>query len=129
MLPAETELGEAVLVATRSACVISATTSAAVAVLLAVLGSGTDELTVTVSLIAVPAAVPAFTLTFTVKLEEPDAKLGSVQLMVPVLPTAGVVHDHPAGIVMDWNVVFGGVTSVRLAEVAALGPALVATCV
>lgn len=117
------------MVVTRSAWVAVATTSAAVAVLLARLGSVVDELTVAVSLIAVPAAVPAFTFTATVKLAVPGAKLGSVQVMVPVAPTAGLVHDHPTGKVTDWKVVFGGVLSLRLAVVAVLGPALVTTCV
>lgn len=79
---------------------------------------------------AVPAAVPAVTLSTTVKLAEPAAKLGLVQLMVPALPTEGVLQDHPAGSApMDENVVFAGVVSLKLAPVATLGPALVTTCV
>jgi hypothetical protein len=105
--------------------VAKATTSAAVTVLLAEFGSAVEELTVTVSLTAVPAEVPAVTFTPIVKLELPAAKLGLVQLMAPTLPTAGVVHDHPAGMVIDWNVVLGGVFSLKLALAAALGPALV----
>ena len=129
LLPAATEDGDATFVVTRSAWVARATTSAAVAVLLAELGSEIAELTVAVLLTAVPAAVPAVTFKATLKLAEPAAKLGSVQLMVPVAPTAGVVHDHPAGGVTDTNVVFAGVVSVRLAVVAVLGPAFVTTCV
>jgi hypothetical protein len=107
-----------------------ATTSAAVAVLFAALGSVVEELTVAVSLIAVPAAVPAVTFRITGKLAEPDAKLGSVQLTVPALPTAGSVQDHPAGMgVNDTKVVFAGVVSVKVAFVAVLGPAFVTTCV
>jgi hypothetical protein len=84
---------------------------------------------VTVLLIAVPAAVPALTPNTTEKLAEPAANAGSVQLMVPVLPLAGVLQDHPAGSVpMDTNVVFAGVISVKVAEVAVLGPELVTTC-
>ena len=102
----------------------------AIAVLLAKLGSDVDEVTDAVSLIAVPAEVPAVTLSTTVKLAEPAAKLGLVQLIVPALPTAGVLQDHPAGSVpMEENVVFAGVVSVKLAAVATLGPALVTTCV
>jgi hypothetical protein len=106
-----------------------ATTSAAVALLFAVFGSAIAEFTVAVSLIAVPAAVPAFTFRAIVKLAAPAAKLGSVQVIVPVPPTAGVVHDQPAAGLTDWKVVFGGVLSVRLALVAVLGPAFVTTCV
>jgi hypothetical protein len=77
---------------------------------------------------AVPAVVPAVTPSATVKVDDPAAKLGLVQLMVPALPTAGVVHDHPAATTIDWKVVFAGVLSVRLALVAVLGPMLLTTC-
>jgi hypothetical protein len=80
-------------------------------------------------LIAVPAAVPAVTLTAIVKVDDPGAKLEFVQVIVPVPFTAGVVHDHPAAVVIDWNVVFGGVDSVMLTVVAVLGPLFVTTCV
>ena len=86
LLPAATELGAATFVTTRSACPAVATTSAAVALLFARLGSVVEELTVAVSLIAVPAAVPAVTLTTSVKLAAPGAKLGFVQLMAPAPP-------------------------------------------
>ena len=98
MLPEATDVGTAELVVTKSACVARATTSAAVALLLAELGSEVEELTVAVSLTAVPAAVPAVTFTTTGKLALPIAKLGFVQVMVPAVPTAGVVHDQPLGI-------------------------------
>jgi hypothetical protein len=114
----------------RSASVFVATTSEAVALLLAKLGSVVEEVTVTVSLIAVPAGVPATTATAIEKLAVPTAKLGLVQVMVPVLPTVGAVHDHPVGRVpIEKKVVVGGVTSVIVAAVAALGPELVTTCV
>src|SRR5579862_1107091 len=116
-------------VVTRSACVARATTSAAVALLFAVLGSELEELTVAVSFTAVPAAVPAVTFTTTGKLAVPGAKLGFVQVIVPALPAVGSVHDHPLGIgVNDTKVVLGGVVSVKLTLVAALGPGLVTTC-
>ncbi len=128
--PAATGFGEAEFVVTMSAWVASATTSAAVALLLTVFGSETAEPTVTVSLIVVPAAVPAVTFNIKEKLPDPGAKLGLVQVIVPVPPTAGTVpHVHPAGGVIDWNVVFGGVVCVKVAVVAALGPAFVTTCV
>lgn len=130
MLPAATDVGAATLVTTRSACVERATTSAAVAVLFAELGSGVEEFTVTVSLMAVPAAVPAVTFKITGKLAAPEAKLGLVQLMVPALPAAGRVQDHPVGIgVRETNVVSAGVASVKVAAAAGLGPALVSTWV
>ena len=129
LLPAATEVGEAVLIVIRSAWTAVATTSAAVAVLLAGLGSEVAELTVAVLLMAVPAAVPAVTFSTTVKLADPAAKLGLVQVMDPVPPTTGVVHDHPAAMTIDWKVVFAGVVSARLAVLAVLGPALVTTWV
>ena len=129
MLPAAIVVTEGELVVTRSAWVARATTSVAVAVLFALLGSAVEELTVTVLLIAVPAAVPAFTARITVKLAVPGAKVALVQVMVPAAPTAGVVHAHPAGKAMDWKFVFGGVVSVIDAAAAVLGPPLVATCV
>ncbi len=89
MLPTATRPGEAEFVVTRSACAAVATTSAAVALLLAGLGSVVDEPAVAVSLIAVPAAVPAFTCSTTVKLAVPGAKVGFVQVMVPAKPMAG----------------------------------------
>ena len=114
----------------RSAWVAPATTSAAVAALFAELGSGVVEFTSAVSLIAVPAAVPAVTFTTTVKVTVPVAKLGLVQVIVPALPTAGRMQDQPLGIgVKETNVVFVGVVSVKVAAVAVLGPALATTCV
>jgi hypothetical protein len=100
-----------------------------VALLFAKLGSVVAELTVAVLLIAVPAAVPAVTFTTTVKLAVPTAKLELVHVMVPALPTVGVVHDHPAAGAMEAKVVFGGVVSVMLAVAAALGPAFTTVCV
>jgi hypothetical protein len=129
LLPGATELADGVFVVTKSACVAVATTSAAVALLFAELGSPTVELTLTVLLIAVPEAVPALTFSTTEKLPEPGATLGLVQVIVPVPPTTGVTQDHPAGGVTDWKVVLAGVVSVSVAVVAELGPLFVTTCV
>src|SRR5438309_728729 len=129
LLPAATEPADAVFVVTRFDCVAVATTSLAVALLLPRFGSVTADVTLAVSLICVPAAVPAFTFSTTVKVEDPGAKLAFVQLMAPVPFTAGVVQDQPAGVVIDWKEVLAGVFSVMLAAVAVLGPPLVTTCV
>jgi len=129
LLPALTGLGAAEFDTTRFDWVLRATTSVAVALLFARLGSVIAEVTEAVSLICVPAAVNAFTFNTTVNVEEPGAKLASVQLMVPVAPIAGVVHVQPVGVVIDWKVVFVGVVSVMLAVVAVLGPLFVTTCV
>ena len=51
----------------------------------------------------------------------------SVQMMVPVPPIGGTVPQvQPAGGVMDWKLVLGGVDWVRVTgEVATAGPRLV----
>ena len=96
LLPAETKVGDAALVSTRSAWVAVATTSAATAVLLEELGSDVEELTVAVSLIAVPAAVPALTCTTYVMVAgEPADNPGSMHVKV------ASVQVHPAGPVSD----------------------------
>jgi len=130
LLPAATEVGEAALVVTRSASVESATTSVADALLFAELGSGVLEFTVAMSVIVVPCVVPGITFNTTGKLAVPGTKLASVQVIVPALPTAGVMHDHPLGIGVNCTkVVLGGVLSLNVTFVAVLGPAFVTTCV
>jgi hypothetical protein len=125
LLPAATEIGEAELAVTKSDCVERATTSVAVALLFPELGSVVEELMLTVSVIAVPAAVPAFTFTTTGKLAVPGAKLGLVQAIV-----APRTHAQPGGTgLRETNVVFAGTTSVKLTLLAVLGPALVTTWV
>src|ERR1700678_2427733 len=63
LLPAAVVDTEGVFAIERSACPAAATTSVAVTELLAKLGSVVAEVTVAVLLIAVPGAVPAFTVT------------------------------------------------------------------
>jgi hypothetical protein len=129
LLPALTDAGEAELLVIKSACAAVATTSVAVALLLLALGSVVEELMLAVSVITVPGGFPdAVTFTMTGKLAVPGAKLRFVQMIVPALPTAGSTHAHPTGIGFRvTKLVFGGVTSVKLALVAVLGPALVTT--
>lgn len=101
----------------------NATTSFAVALLLPGLGSLVEEPTLAVWLIAVPAAVPAFTFTTKLKFAgEEAARAPIVQVRVPTL------HTHPAGPVKDWAVVFAGSVSVSVTVFAVLGPELVTTC-
>jgi len=125
LLPALTDAGDAELLVIKSACDAVATTSVAVALLLPALGSVVAELTLAVSVITVPARVPAFTLTMTGKLAVPGAKLELVQVIV-----APKTHAQPGGIgLREIKVVFAGTASEKLAFVATLGPALVTTCV
>ena len=51
--------------------------------------------------------------------------------MVPVPPTAGTVPQvHPAGGVIDWKFVFGGVLCVKvIPAVVTAGPLFVTLCV
>src|SRR6267154_392393 len=109
----------------------SPTITLAVALFVAKFGTMLVADTVAVSAIFVPNAVPAFTCRTKVKLAVPlTARLAIVQVIVPVPPTGGTVPQaQPAGGVIDWKVVFGGVFCVKLTVVAAAGPLLVTLCV
>jgi hypothetical protein len=124
--PAFTGFGLAEFVTPRSACPAVATPIFTVAELSLGLVSDVAEAAVAVSVMIVPEAVSAFTLTTTGKvLDEPGATLGFVQLIDPA-----VVQVHPAGTgVIDTNVVFAGNASMKVALVQLLGPPLVTTCV
>jgi len=132
LLPAATGFGLPVLVTLRSAWVAPATVAVAVAESSPEFVSCVEVAPVAVSVMTVPDAVPALTLTTTGnELDEPGATLGSLQLIVPpALPTVGRVQDHPEGTgVSDWNVVFVGTTSVKVAVLQLLGPLLLTVCV
>ena len=83
----------------------------------------------------VPEGVAVFTCNSSVKFAVPlTARLPlSVQVMVPVPPiSAGKVpHVHPAGGVIDWKFVFGGVVCGEkvIPAAAAAGPLFVTLCV
>jgi hypothetical protein len=54
----------------------------------------------------------------------------SVQVIVPVPPTAGVTQVQPEGALIDWKFVFGGVLWVKvIPAVATAGPLFVTVCV
>ncbi len=110
----------------KSACPAPATPIVTVAELLFLFVSLVEVATVAVSVMMVPAAVPAVTVTTTGKvLIEPGAMLGFVQLMDPV-----VVQVHPAGTgVRETNVVLAGIASVNVSVLQLLGPVLVTTWV
>src|SRR5579864_1203079 len=129
LLPACTGLGEAAFVTVKFGDVLP-TTVVADAELFAEFGSIADELAVTVPVITVPLAVPAFTFTTNVKLAEVSpGMLTLVQTTLPVPPPPGVVQLHPGGAVKDTKVVFGGVVATTVALSAALGPLLFTTIV
>lgn len=128
--PGATPFGDAAFVTIKSAPAAVPTTVEAEAMLLAEFGSLTDELTLAVFVIAVPLAVPVFTLVTSEKVAAVlPAIFKSVQTTLPVLPTAGVVQVQPAGVARETNVVLLGTASTSEALSAALGPLLVTTCV
>ena len=100
----------AVFTMAMSALLALATTTSAVALLLVRFGTTLVALAVTVSAIFVPEGVLEFTCNTKVKLAVPlTARMPALQVMVPDAPTAGVVHVQPAGGVIDWKLVLGGV--------------------
>jgi hypothetical protein len=127
--PAATGLGLAELVTLKSACVPEATAMDDVAVLLARFVSRPVVATVAVSVMMVPAAVPAPTVYLAVMVAvEPGGTLalvqftgeafGQVQVPPPLFTTAA-----------DTNVVFAGRSSLNVPVLQLLGPELVMTCV
>jgi hypothetical protein len=101
----------------------------AVAELLPAFASAVDD-TLAVLLIVVPDATEAFTATVIAnEAEAPLATDALLAIIVPVLPTAGVVTVQPGDAVTATNVVFGGSASVSTTLDAALGPALATTIV
>src|SRR5580704_1448740 len=121
--PAATGLGLPLLVTARLQAVLTVVTM--VVLLLAEVGSlvaeETDELAVMLAAMTVDAT---FTTTM-MSAEVPEAMVGSVQVTLPVAPTAGVVHVQPAGAETEAKVVLVGVASVKLTAEAAAGPLFV----
>ena len=102
----------------------------AVALLLELLGSVTDDEPMTVSEMTVPEVVPELTLATSEKAPLAlDASEAMVQVTVPVPLTAGVVQDQVGGALSDWKVVLAGMASVKTTLVAVEGPLLVSDCV
>ena len=111
-----------------SAWIAVATMSVTVALLLPGFASLAAPI-VTVSVITVPPATAAFTLTCNWKFPMlPAATTGLVQVTFPIPPTTGVEQLQPAGNTNAWKVVFAGTVSKYVAVVAAADPVLVTTC-
>ena len=116
-----TGLGAAALVMLRSAWPAVATTTVEVALLLLGLGSVVDEATVAVSVITVPAAVPAATFKTTVKVvEAPEATLGFEQDNVPA--TTPQVQPASGEGTTDTNEVLAGIGSLKTTPLAVAAP-------
>jgi hypothetical protein len=129
-LPACTGFGDATLLTVNSPRAVLPTTVVTKAVLFAVFGSLTDELTDAVPVMTVPLAVPAFTVTPRVNVADVNpVMLTLVQTTLPVPPPASCEQLHPGGDVRLKKVVFAGVGSTSVALSAALGPALETTTV
>lgn len=106
------------------------TAAAAVAELFEPLESGTEAATLAVLLIGVPAGVAGSTTTLRVKVATAEAASeGIEQVIVPLVPGVGVVHDQPPGETSDTNRSGAGRTSVIVTPGASLGPELVITIV
>jgi len=119
-------LGVAVFAMVRVVLFALATATIAVAVLLVRFGTMLVAVAVAVSAMFVPEAVLELTCSTRVKLAVAlRARVVAVQVIVPEAPIAGVVQVQPAGAVMDWKLVFGGVVWVKLGDAAASGPLLV----
>ena len=120
--PAWTGLGVPLFVTAKSQAV---TTGVEVVVLLVgEFVAETDE----VAVIVVAGTVGATFTTTMIFADAFAAKLGSEQVTFPIAPTAGVVHDQPAGMEIEANVVLPGTASVKLTAVAAEGPLFVIVC-
>src|SRR5262249_23343314 len=100
----------------------------AVEALLSGFRSDVADATVAVLLMTVPTGGPAGT--FATSVDDALAPVASdalVAVIVPVLPTAGVVKVHPPGPVRETNVMTTGSVSVSETLAAASGPLLVTT--
>ena len=118
------------MVTAMSAWLACATVTLAVALLFELLGSVIDEEPMSVSVITVPVAVPAFTFVTSVNEPvEPTARVAMLQVTVPVAPTAGVLQLHEPGLAKETKVVLVGIASVKLTVTAADGPLFVNDCV
>jgi hypothetical protein len=118
--PTVTGLGVPLLVTVRSQAMITLVVTVVVLVVTEFVADRVD-----VAVMVGATTLGATLTTTTILAVAPTARLGSVQVTFPVEPTAGEVQVHPAGAKTDWNVVFGGVASVKLAFVAAAGPLFV----
>ncbi len=121
-LPVSAGEGARVLVMLRSKRA-AADWTLAVAVSLAGIESSGEE-TVAVEESVVPLATVEGTCDTTVNVAEVDAFIVEVseQDTVPLVPTAGGLHDHPEGVAIETNVVGGGSGRVTEALMPVLGP-------
>jgi hypothetical protein len=128
LLPSVTGFGAAELMILKSACPAVATTTLAVAALLFGFGSVVVEATFAVSVITVPAAVPAFTVTTTVNVvEAPEARVAFEQVRVPL--TTEQLQPAAGDGVAETNVVLAGMASLKATLLAMATPLFMITTV
>ena len=110
LLPAVAGSGTPTLLTLMSACPAFPTAMLTVAELFPATVSRVVVVTVTVSEMIVPAAVPGMTLTTTWKfVVVAGASVAIVQVMFPAAPIGGNTHAHPAGVVPEMNVELLGI--------------------
>src|SRR5579863_4881744 len=125
LFPGVTGLGAPVFVTLKSYCPAPATVTFAVAVLLDGFESGVAVEVLAVSEMIVPDAVPAPTVTTSVKVDvAPEASVPIVQVTFPPEPGLGQLHTVPV-CANEKNVVFVGIASLNVTVVAAAGPSFV----
>ena len=106
------------------------TVAGAVAELFALLESGAEPATVAVLLMGVPGVAAGSMTTLSVNVATPEAIIDGIeQVIVPLAPTEGVVHDHPPGEDREAKRSGAGRTSVIVTPGASLGPAFETTIV
>lgn len=125
--PAATGLGVPLFVTAKSQAVVTGVVM--IVLLLAELGSLVEEEIEEFAVMVVAGTVGATFTTTMMSADAPEARLGSVQVTLPVAPTAGVVHVQPTGAETEANVVLVGTASRKLTVEAAAGPLFVTVCV
>jgi len=117
--PAATGLGAPLLLTARSQAAVTGVL--VLVVMVRALVAETED----VAAIAAAVTVGGTFTTTMIDAEVVAAKVGSVQVIFPVAPTAGVVHVQPAGADTEAKVVLAGTASRKLTLVAAAGPLFV----
>ena len=120
--PAATGLGVPLLLTAKSQAAVTGVL--VLVVMVRALVAETDE----VAAMAAAVTVDGTLTTTMIDAEVVAAIVGSVQVIFPVAPTAGVVHVQPAGAETEAKVVLAGTASRKLTLVAAAGPLFVIVC-
>jgi len=124
--PTWTGLGVPLFVTARSQTAMTGVVI--VVLLLAELGSLVVEETEEFAVIEATATLGARFTTTMMFADALKAKVGSLQVTLPVPPTAGAVQVQPAGAETETNVVLVGTASRKLTAEAGPGPLFVTVC-